>query len=79
MQIIYMIISIVILVFVYSGYIFVNIWRTGQKRKKIKAGDVCQVYIGETKINAYVLKVNSIIDVWVLNKVMKFPRKQIYA
>ena len=74
-----MIISITILVFIYSGYILLNIWRTEQKRKKLKAGDICQVYIGEIKISGYVLKVNSIIDVWALNKVMKFPRKQIYA
>ena len=74
-----MIISIAILVFIYSGYILVNVLRTEQKRKNIKVGDVCNVYIGENKISGYVLRVNSDVDVWVKDKVINFSRKQIYA
>ena len=74
-----MLVSIAILVFIYSGFILLNVLRTEQKRKNLKKGDVCNVYLGENKISGYVLKVNSGVDVWVMNKVINFSRKQIYA
>jgi len=68
-----------ILIFIYASYIILNVVRTNQKRKKLRVGDVCNVYLGESRFTGFVMKVNTEVDVWVLNKVMRFSKNQIYA
>jgi hypothetical protein len=68
-----------ILFFFYITYVLVNISATRRIRKKCKVGDICNVYIGENKLNGFIMKVNDEIDVWVTNKIIRFRRDQIYA
>lgn len=75
-----MIIAIVLIVLLfYAVFIIVNILRTENKRKNLRVGDVCKVYLGENKLTGFVMKVNSEVDVLVTNKVFRFTRDQIYA
>ena len=67
------------LLFVYAGHIGFKVVSTNVKRKYLKTGDECFIYIGEHKIRGMVLKVNHEIDIWVRDRVMRFPRNQIYA
>lgn len=71
--------AISILFFIYASYIILNVVRTNQRRRSLKVGDVCRVYLGESKFTGFVMKVNTEVDVWVLNKVIRFSKNQIYA
>jgi len=71
--------AISILFFIYASYIILNVVRTNQRRRSLKVGDVCNVYLGESKFTGFVMKVNTEVDVWVLNKVIRFSKNQIYA
>lgn len=64
---------------VYTLKIMIHALRIYRKRKNIKVGDICSVYIGEIRIKAVVLSVSSIIEVKVLNRVVSVPRRLIYA
>jgi len=74
-----MLTTIAILLIIYTATIITNIGRTANIRKKIKVGDICSVYLGEIKFKAFVLSVSNEIEVQVLNRVMQFPRRLIYA
>ncbi len=74
-----MYIAISILFIIYSAYVGARIYRTNQKRKHLKVGDTCHVYLGENRFLGYIEKVNHEIDVWVTNKIIRFTRSQIYA
>jgi hypothetical protein len=74
-----MLIIIAILLFIYIVTIFIRVIRTNWLRKHLKPGDSCMVYQGEIRIKAFVLSVSNEIEVKVLNRVMLFPRKLIYA
>jgi hypothetical protein len=75
-----MILVIVLILFIiYIITILTNILRTSRKRKKLRVGDLCSVYLGENKIKAFVLSVSNEIEVKVLNRVMRFPRMLIYT
>ncbi|MBC8489435.1 MAG: hypothetical protein H8D45_25740 [Bacteroidetes bacterium] len=75
-----MIIAIILIVLLfYAGFIIVNILRTENKRKNLRVGEVCKVYLGENKLTGFIMKVNSEVDVLVINKVFRFSRDQIYA
>ena len=74
-----MLITIGILLIIYTATIVTNAGRTANIRKKIKVGDICSVYLGEIKFKAFVLSVSNQIEVQVLNRVMRFPRRLIYA
>jgi len=63
----------------YGGHLSFQILATEIKRKNLKVGDVCNVYIGESKFSGPVLKINRKIDVWVIDQVIRFSRKEIYA
>ena len=71
--------AIILIVLFYTGNIILNVLRTDKKRKKLKVGDICKVYLGENKLTGFVMKVNTDVDVWVANQVVKFSRNQIYA
>jgi len=64
---------------IYAGNILFNLFSTELKRKSLKTGDVCKVYIGERKFKGLVLKVNSLVDIWVVDRVIRFPISEIYA
>jgi hypothetical protein len=68
-----------IILLIYSGFITRNVIRTNLKRKSLRVGDICSVYLGENRIKGSVLNIDQVIDVWVLNKVVQFTKKQIYA
>lgn len=74
-----MLITISILLFIYSFQIFINIYRTNLKRKQLRVGDVCKFYLGEIKLRGFVLNVNDDIEVWGLNRVFRIDRDQVYA
>ncbi len=69
---------LIALVFIYTGQIIFRIIATEIKRRNLKVGDPCKVYIGEQKIQGLVLKINHEIDIWVSNKVVRASRDQIY-
>ena len=46
-----MLVVISILIFIYTSYIILNVVKTNQRRKKLKVGDVCKVYLGESQFN----------------------------
>jgi len=73
-----MIVIIAILVFIYSFQIILSVFRTNQKRKYLRVGDVCKFYLGENKLRGFVLNINDEIDVWVMNRVFQIERNQIY-
>lgn len=64
---------------IYAGSIFYHILATELIRKYLKVGDPCKVYIGDVKFPALVIKVNSDVDVWILNRIVKVSRKDIYC
>jgi len=74
-----MLITISILLFIYSFQIFFKIYRTNLKRKHLRVGDVCKFYLGEIKLRGFVLKINDEIEVWGLNRVFRIDRNQVYA
>lgn len=63
----------------YAGHVLYYIMSTHIKRKHLKTGDSCSVYVGERKIKGLVLKVNNEIDIWVIDRVMRYPRNQVYV
>jgi len=67
------------LLLLYCGHVFYKILLTELKRKHLEIGDVCNVYIGERKLKGFVLKVNHGIDIWLMDKVIRFSRKDVYA
>lgn len=69
---------ILALVCIYTGQILFRIVATKIKRKTLKVGDICRIYIGEQKIQGLVIKINHEIDVWVSDKVIRTNRKEIY-
>lgn len=64
---------------IYLGHIGYRIFMTNYKRKSLKSGDYCSIYLGEQKFRVLVLKVNHEVDVWVLNMIVRFAKKEIYA
>lgn len=73
------IVIILIVLLFYAGFIIINILRTENKRKNLKVGDICNVYLGENKLTGFIMKANSEVDVLITNKVFRFSRDQIYA
>lgn len=74
-----MLILMSILLFIYSAQIFYKFFQTNLKRKHLKVGDVCKVYLGENKLRGFVLNVNDKIEIWVVNRVFQVERNQIYS
>lgn len=64
---------------IYSGHIVYHVFMNYAKRRFIKAGDFCSVYLGERKIKGFVIKVNEEVDILVLNEIFRFKRNQLYA
>lgn len=62
----------------YFGHVGYRLYQNYHKRKFLQSGDYCSIYLGERKIRALVLKVNHEVDVWVLNIIVRFSRKEIY-
>lgn len=62
----------------YTGQILFKNIATEIKRRNLKVGDSCKVYIGERKIEGLVLKISQEIEIWVSNKVILAQRNQIY-
>lgn len=72
--------SIVIILFIiYTYRIVKRVLASNHKRRHLSAGDTCKVYIGENKLPAFVLYVNSFVEVWVAGRVARFDKTQIYA
>ncbi len=69
--------------FLLINYIVVIIYKVGKTnriRRKLKVGDLCKVYIGESKFWGSVQRVyNSTVDVWVMNQMISVSRDEIYA
>jgi hypothetical protein len=63
----------------YAGHILFKVLATRTKRKYLKTGDRCNVYLGERKIQGLVLKVNNYVDIWVIDRVIRYPRDQVYV
>ena len=70
---------ILVVPIIYFLTVVINVFRTYYKRKVIKVGDICSVYLGEMRIHAFVLSVSKEIEVLVLNNVIRIPRKRIYS
>lgn len=66
------------LILIYAGHMIFKIVATEVKRKNLRVGDSCKVYIGEQKIDGLILKINHEIEIWVSNKVVQATRNQIY-
>jgi hypothetical protein len=64
---------------IYMGHLGYRLFLTYHKRKWLKPGDYCSVYLGERKISALVLRVNHEVDVWILNMIIRFSKKEIYS
>lgn len=58
--------------------ILVNTLRTHLKRKRIRVGDTCSIYLGENKFRVFVLGIDNEIAVSVFNCIIKIPRELIY-
>jgi len=69
---------LVILLSYYLVTILVNMLRTRFKRKRIRVGDTCSIYLGENKFKAFVMEISNEIEVSVLNNIVKVPRELIY-
>jgi len=69
----------VALLCIYIGHVGYRLYQINQKQKFLKSGDYCNIYLGERKIRALVLIVNHEVDVWVLNMIIRFSRKEIYT
>jgi len=66
------------LILIYAGYIGTRLYQNHFKQKYLKSGDYCSVYVGESKLRGLILKVNHDVDVWVLNLIVRYSRKDIY-
>ena len=72
-------ISLIPIVFSYYLLtILFNALRTHNKRKKIRVGDTCSIYLGENKFKAFVMGIGDEIEVSVLNNIFRIPRESIY-
>jgi hypothetical protein len=67
------------LILFYSGHILYRLLENRHKRQTLKVGDMCSIFIGETKIQGFVLRINQEIDVWVMDKIIRLSRNQIYV
>lgn len=67
------------LILFYSGHILYRILENTFKRQSIKVGDVCCVFIGENKFTGLVVKISQEIDVWVVDKIVRLNRNQVYV
>ena len=74
-----MLLFLLSLVMIYGGHIFYNIAVNVLKRRNIKAGDLCKVYVGEVKLPGMILKSNNELEIWVAGKIIRFARNDIYA
>ncbi len=72
-----------VVIFLLINYIVVIIYKvnkTNKIRRKLKVGDICKVYIGESKFWGSVQRIyNSSVDVWVLNRTISVSRNEVYA
>lgn len=68
-----------LLLAVHTPHAVSKICAANRERRNFKAGDMCNVYIGENKIPVFVLFVHSFVEVWVTGKVIRFSKSQIYA
>ena len=72
-----------VVIFLLINYIAVIIYKvskTNRIRRKLKVGDICKVYIGESKFWGSVQHIyNSSVDVWVLNRTISVNRNEVYA
>jgi hypothetical protein len=66
------------LILFYSGHILYRMLENTFKRKSLKVGDVCSIFIGETKFRGLVVKISQEIDVWVVDKIVRLNRNQVY-
>lgn len=64
---------------IYAGHILYNVWLNNAKRRFVKVGDFCSVYIGERKLKGFVIKVNAEVDILVLDRIFRIKRNQLYA
>lgn len=69
---------ILILCSFYLITILVNTLRTHFKRKRIRVGDACSIFLGENKFRVFVLGIDEEIAVSVFNCIIKIPRELIY-
>jgi hypothetical protein len=67
------------LVLFYSGHIIYRLLENAYKRQTLQVGDVCSIFIGETKFTGFVVKISQDIDVWVVDKIVRLNRSQIYV
>ena len=64
----------------YLAVIIYKVSKTNRKRRNLKVGDICKVYIGESKFWGSVQRIyNSTVDVWVLNRTISVSRNEVYA
>jgi hypothetical protein len=64
----------------YIAFIIYKVSKTNRIRRKLKVGDLCKVYIGESKFWGSVQRIyNSTVDVWVLNRTISVSRNEVYA
>lgn len=71
---------VIFLLINYIAVIVYNVSKTNRKRRNLKVGDICKVYIGESKFWGSVQKIyNSTVDVWVMNQLISVSRNEIYA
>jgi len=70
---------LIALLLIYCGHIIYRVAITEITRKNLEVGDYCNVYIGERKFRGFVLKINHEIDISVMDKVIRFSRKDVYA
>lgn len=64
---------------IYAGYIGYNLLATEIIRRYVKVGDPCKVYIDDEKLPALVVKVNSEVEVWISDRILRISRKDIYC
>ncbi|MCF8367824.1 MAG: hypothetical protein K9G76_02190 [Bacteroidales bacterium] len=63
----------------YCGHILYKVLANIIKRKILKVGDICSVYIGEQKLYGFVINISHEVDILVHNRTYRFERNQIYA
>ncbi len=71
---------VIFLLLIYITVIIYNVGKTNRIRRKLKVGDICRVYIGESKFWGSVERIyNSTVDVWVMDQTITCHRNEIYA
>jgi hypothetical protein len=66
------------LTLVYLGHFLFRAIENRFKRESLKVGDICSIFIGENKFRGLVVKISQEIDVWVVDKIIRCDKKQIY-